>query len=306
MDTRAAGSRSAILCTNRWAWGRSGSTRPRNRPGARSRPPGKSVRIAWHRGVVATRLGHHVFEPGAACTVSSKLCRPPRSNPRVAGTALMTCLPWLRTSMQCRAWLGASVATNTASIFGSFTRTSSDSYDLAQRQAFIRRVAPFGKRSLTATDLDIGMILETERAHRTGRRRSRRCRAALLRSDTGCHVGRFSRVARPIPPKPVARAAASDPSPATSRNSRRGQALFAGARLVVVKELGAVACRPSCAYPVQQVKSPRRSMLTVVAHPCAWSGLLRRLRSRALTWIGIANDGHDAFCMALARAAGLS
>ena len=48
------------------------------------------------------------------------------SEPNTAGTAEATCLPCLSTSMQCRAWLGASVATNTASIRSSLTSSSSD------------------------------------------------------------------------------------------------------------------------------------------------------------------------------------
>ena len=44
----------------------------------------------------------------------------------LAGTATATCLPWCKTSRQCLAWLGASVATNTASILSSFTSSSRD------------------------------------------------------------------------------------------------------------------------------------------------------------------------------------
>ena len=48
------------------------------------------------------------------------------SDPNTAGTAEATCLPCLSTSMQCRAWLGASVATNTASMRSSLTSSSSE------------------------------------------------------------------------------------------------------------------------------------------------------------------------------------
>ena len=88
-------------------------------------------------------------------TVSTS-CSASSIDPNTAGTAVITCLPWLSTSMQCRAWLGASVATKTASIFGSLTSSSSESYDLSHRQAFIRPLRRSGIRSLTATTSTLG------------------------------------------------------------------------------------------------------------------------------------------------------
>ncbi len=49
------------------------------------------------------------------------------SSVMAAGTAVTQCLPCFITSTACRAWLGASVARQTASIAGSFTSTSSES-----------------------------------------------------------------------------------------------------------------------------------------------------------------------------------
>jgi len=83
-------------------------------------------------------------------TVSTS-CSACSIEPHTAGTAVITCLPWLSTSMQCLAWFGASVATKTASIFGSLTSTSSDSYDFSQRHACISPARRSAIRSLTAT-----------------------------------------------------------------------------------------------------------------------------------------------------------
>ena len=58
--------------------------------------------------------------------------------------------------MQCRAWLGASVATNTASIVSSLTSSSSDGYVFSQRQAFASSLQRSGNRSLTAATVTFG------------------------------------------------------------------------------------------------------------------------------------------------------
>ena len=56
-------------------------------------------------------------------TVSST-ASPSSMEPKDTGTAVATCLPCFIALMQWRAWLGASVATKTASSFGSFTISS--------------------------------------------------------------------------------------------------------------------------------------------------------------------------------------
>ena len=65
--------------------------------------------------------------------------------------------------MQCLAWLGASVATKTASIASSLTSSSSEGYVFSQRQALASAAQRSGNRSLTATTVDVGMVLEAER-----------------------------------------------------------------------------------------------------------------------------------------------
>ena len=78
------------------------------------------------------------------------------TEPKTAGTAQATCLPRLSTSMQCRAWLGASVATKTASIESSLMSSSSEGYVFSQRQTLASAAQRSGNRSLTAATVTLG------------------------------------------------------------------------------------------------------------------------------------------------------
>ena len=58
--------------------------------------------------------------------------------------------------MQCLAWFGASVATNTASSVSSLTSSSSEGYVFSHRQAFANCWHLAGIRSLTAATVTLG------------------------------------------------------------------------------------------------------------------------------------------------------
>lgn len=64
--------------------------------------------------------------------------------------------------MQWRAWLGASVAMKTASIWSSRTSSSRDGYVFEQRHALAKLFASLGNEIADGYDLDIGMILKPE------------------------------------------------------------------------------------------------------------------------------------------------
>ena len=85
------------------------------------------------------------------------------SEPKTAGTALATCLPCLSTSMQCRAWLGASVATKTASRLIVLDQLLERGIRLRAAAGFGQRGAAVGEQVADRGHLDIGVILKAER-----------------------------------------------------------------------------------------------------------------------------------------------
>ena len=139
----------------------SGSIRPRSRRAGRTRPRDRSAASrSSRRGSTRSRTscisGRWTSRPRTAC-------RRPRANRRTAGTAEATCLPCLRTSIQCRAWLGASVATNTASILSSLTRLLERRIGLLAAAGLRQCRAPIGEEVADGHDFDVRVVLEAER-----------------------------------------------------------------------------------------------------------------------------------------------
>src|SRR3954469_13483692 len=177
------------------------------------------------------------------------------TEPKTAGTALATCLPCLSTSMQCLTWLGASVATKTASIASSLTNSSSEGYVLSQRQALASAAQRSGNRSLTATTATLGWSWKPNAAP-NWQTPWPTIPTRIFRSETGCQafLGRSDVLTPPAPrisapgcwasavvSRRSAAIAPSEPRPSMLRNDRRVSGLFITGSSGVVGGTGAAA-----------------------------------------------------------------